>query len=428
MLFVVAGFSLLNGCKLGSGGGSDKDGKVRLINLSSGYDSLDLYVSEPDEEDVTRKLESVATGTASDYASLKTGRWDVKFRRTGQSSNLLTESDALWTDGQRYAYVAYGASGDLGAIRVYESSGDAASDETRVMLLNTANTGALDVYITDDDVDLGDATPQFSDLANGSSTSSATTIDSGTYRVRVTGTGDINDVRLDVSGIEFEGKANVSLILTETPGGVLVGLAVLPQQGSLTLHANAEARIRAAVAVGGGGRVGATVGSATLVANAGAGVIGSKYTHVTAGASTLGVTVDGTAVSVPSATLASGGDYTLLIWSNSSGTQTTLVTDDNHPPETSGHSKLRILNGVSGLGVPVTLSADFSPIAEGIEIGSASDYTELTGDSEYQLDVSDTNTTDNLLTRTGVTFQSNAVYTLFVTGGSPVAGTLRKDR
>ena len=62
-------------------------------------------------------------------------------------------------------------------------------------------------------------------------------------------------------------------------------------------------------------------------------------------------------------------------------------------------------------------------------LGQASAFTEVDDGSDYQLDVSNTDTAANLLTKTSVALQSSGVYTLFMSAsGATVSGTLRKDR
>jgi hypothetical protein len=138
--------------------------------------------------------------------------------------------------------------------------------------------------------------------------------------------------------------------------------------------------------------------------------------------------VDGNAVAAPDVTLAAGGEYTLLIWSNASGTQTTLIGDDNRFPDT-GKAKLRIINGISVLGVPITLSVNHSPSAEGVALGQASAYDEVDSSSEYQLDVSDSESAAPLHTRASVALEAGSVYTLFMwSSGTGATSTLRDDR
>jgi hypothetical protein len=88
-----------------------------------------------------------------------------------------------------------------------------------------------------------------------------------------------------------------------------------------------------------------------------------------------------------------------------------------------------VLNGLSALNVPVTLAVNFSPIAEGIALGQASAFSEIDDGSDYQMDVTNTDTAANLLTKTSVTLEAGSIYTLFMSAnGATVSGTLRKDR
>jgi hypothetical protein len=327
--------------------------------------------------------------------------------------------------------VGYGSNGNFAALKIGEDVTDADSGDTKVALLNVAESGALDVYLTDDDISLDDATPTFSAVAEGSAAAS-TTIDSGTYRLRVTGSGDTSDLRLDVASITLDSTKVASIILTGTPSGVLVNAILLPQQGSVTAFDNTKARVRAAVAVANGALATVGIGGTTLLTSQPVNVINSKYTQIEAGSSlAVNLTVGGSAVSVANQSLTAGADYTLLVYTDAnSSTQTSLFTDDNHLPSSSSLTKIRLLNGMSGLGTAVTLSVDNSPVAEGVALGTASSYAEVDSGSDIQLDVTETNTAANLLTRTDVTLLSSGVYTLFMSGGgtSAVTNTLRKDR
>jgi hypothetical protein len=90
---------------------------------------------------------------------------------------------------------------------------------------------------------------------------------------------------------------------------------------------------------------------------------------------------------------------------------------------------VRIVNGLSALNVPVTLSVNFFPELENVPLGEASPFVEVDNGTDYQLDVSNADTADPLLTKTEVSLVSSGVYTLFMTSsGGTVSGTLRKDR
>jgi hypothetical protein len=139
--------------------------------------------------------------------------------------------------------------------------------------------------------------------------------------------------------------------------------------------------------------------------------------------------VDGTVVPIANQTLIAGADYTALIWSDTGGAHATLITDDNHVPTSTADAKIRLLNGLSTQGVPLTLYVNFFPVAEGTALGAASAYAEVDSGSDFQVDVHNASTAARLLSR-DADLQASGVYTLLVIGNGDgtVASTLRKDR
>jgi hypothetical protein len=411
-----------SGCD--SGGGSGR-AQVRLMNVSPGYTSLDLYANTEDDDTDQQRVAGVVYDTVSSYAELESDTYDIKFKRSGVTSTLQTASGKQLADDTHHTFVAFGSTGHFSSLQVSDDVAAPDSGRAKVQVLNVAEAGSLDVYLTESSVSLDDATPVVAAVGAGTG-STAATIDSGDYRLRVTGASDSDDLRLDVPNITLDSRQVVSLILTATQGGVLVDAVALPQQGSPTKFANSKARIRGAVGTTSGPVV-MRVGNVGVL-NGAVGVVGN-YAQVEAGTVAVTLTVNGVAVAVPDQALAAGGEYTMLAWSNADGTQTTLLGDDNRLPTASGNAKIRVLNGLSGLNVPVTLAVNFAPIAEGIALGQASAFTEVDQGSDYQLDVTNTDTAANLLTKTSVTLDAGSVYTLFMSAnGATVSGTLRKDR
>ena len=412
----------LSGCDSGGGSGHTN---VRLVNVSPGYTSLDLYANGADDDTDTQRVAAVSYETVSGYTELGSGTYNVKFKRSGVTSTLLTMSGKQLADDTHHTFVAFGTTGHFSSIQLSDDVTPPDSGRAKVQVLNVAEAGSLDVYLTESSVSLDDATPVVAGVAAGT-TSTVATIDSGDYRLRVTGASDSDDLRLDVTNIALASREVVSLILTATQGGVLVELLTLPQQGSLTKFANTKARIRGAVGTTSGPVVMRIGGVGVL--NGAVGIVGN-YAQVEAGSVPVVLSVNGVGVAVPNQTLVAGGEYTLLAWTDANGTQTTLIADDNRLPTAGGKAKIRVLNGLSSLNVPVTLAVDFSPIAEGIALGQASAFTEIDDGSDYQLDVTNTDTAANLLTKTSVTLTTAGVYTLFMSAsGTTVSGTLRKDR
>lgn len=407
----------LAGC---SGSSDDQSGRgtIRLLNASIDYDSLDLYV-ETDDDDASLEIGAVASGDVSPYVELKSDTYTIRIKRAGGTSTVQTLTGVNITDGSHIAFVAYGRSGELLLQTIDEDTGDPDPDSAVISHANAAGTGEVDVYLTDENDSLDDASPLVA----------TETIDSGTYRLRITGDGDKDDLRLDVSDIEIASEQVATFVLTATPGGALVNAYLLEQQGELTKYQNGKARVRGAVGLASGSSTTLRVGGATLLSNAAVGVIGNVYAQVDAGSATVNLTVGGNTISTGNLELEAGADYTVLVWSNQGVTEARLISDDNYLPDGSATAKVRLLNGLFGLTAPITLTIDFFPVIEGISRGDASGYVEVDSGLAYQYDVSDSTTTTNIWTRDSIELQNDGVYTLFMSGGdSVVNGSLRRDR
>jgi hypothetical protein len=416
---------------LSSCGKSSSTASVRLLNVSTGYSSLDVYASNNGDTNpsYTAQLQGVAYQTLSNYASISSGTYSLEFRTSGSSSALATDGSENLTDGSHNTYVGYGSSGNFATVKIGEDQSSANSGYAKVTVINASEAGNVDVYLTDSTTDLVNASPLVSNIATGAS--STITVTSGNYRLRVIGTGDTTDLRADVAQVTFNSTTVNSLLLTSTTGGMLVNVSLLPQQGSLSTYNNTQARVRGAVGIANGTTVNATVSGVSILTNATVGVIGGIYTLVDAGSLPVTLNVDGAQVTVPNQTLAAGADYTFLVWSNASGTQTSLIADVNTLPATlATKSRVRLLNGMSGLADPLTLLVNFQTGATGVTLGTASALAQFTSGTDNEVDVIDTNTSATLLTKTTLTLDAGGVYTMFMAGGgnSPVNGTLRKDR
>ena len=425
-LWVCAALALVS-CG-GNGDEDEGDARIRLLNLSVGYPTLDLITNidaDDDDEDETQ-AESVALHTVSEYFTLEPDDYTIKLKRTGSGSILRSFAGEELVEGTVNTYIAFGEVGAFGALLLDDTADEADAGETRLNVANVSSSGALDIYITDTDVDLDDTTPVLSGVG---SSFAAVSVDSGTFRLRATAAGDTADVRLDIAAFSLEDRGVGALIFTSTQGGTLANAVYMPQEGQPTRLLNTKARLRGAVGVANGASTSIRAGGQNVLSAATAGVIASRYTLLESGTVPVVLTVNGATVAVPDLTLQSGADYTLLVWSNAAGPQTSLVVDDNRLPSSTGNTKVRLLNGMSTLAAPLTLSVDFSPVIEGTLLGEVSDEVEIGSGTDRQLDISNASTAAIVLSRTGITLQGNSVYTYFLTdnGATPI-GVLRRDR
>lgn len=400
--------------------------KLRVLNVSTGYPSLDVFTDLSNVE--TSQFTGITNGSISAYASLKADTYLLKFRRAGATGTLLSQSATLADDTQ-VTYVAYGSTNRFAVQPIPENQTAADAGYTRVQILNTSSSDALDVYLTGATDALSDVSATVSAVP-AASFSAAQQVTSGTYRLRVTAAGSKTDLRLDAQAVVLANQGNLTIVLSDTGGGTLVGAVALPQGGDPAFFTNTKVRLRGAVGLSVGSAVTVNVGGTEILTRRPArSFIADTYTSLDAGTNVpVTVTVDNVAVATGTVNLAAGSDYTLVAWDTGGAPQLTLVADDNHSLPNS-RVKLRLLNGYSGAAVPLTLSVNYAPVAEYIDVGTASTYAELGAGTEFRFEASNAQTLAPLLTRESVTLLADGVYTFFVAGnGSTVVGTLRKDR
>ena len=408
----------LTGCNSDS-----NDAEVRLLNVSQGYSSLAVYAGTTEEKS------AVTSGTLSSYFGLTANTYTVNFTVSGVTTALASLSVAF-AEKTHQTFVAFGDTGNFATLEIGEDVSAPSSGSADVELVNAApDAGAVDVYFTDSTTALDDVSPTFSNVTGGSISSAGfVNLTSGTFRMRVTGTGSKTDIRLDVASVTLSSGTVSSVIISDTSGGVLVNASILPQQGSLTADNNASARVRAVSGVSSSSAVDVSVGGVSLLSSAPPAAIGD-YNLVTAGSAAVSLSVGGTAVTAANQTLTAGGDYTLLIWSDSSGnTQESLLSESNGLA-TSGDAKIRLINAMSGLGDPLSMTVSYTSEAESIALGSASVFASVPAGTTIPLGVTNATTSASLFTNSAASLSSQGVYTLFMfgTAAAPV-GTLQADR
>lgn len=404
------------------GGGEDRSkAQLRLVNASSGYAALDLLV---DEERLQR---DVAYGQTASYVEIDPADTDTQITRPGSSTALASTVPSV-SEGDRYTLVAYGGEGSLQTALLDDNADDPDSGKARVRVLNAApDAGNVDVYLTSADASLDDAEALQTDAAAGTVTA-FTSVDAATWRLRVTTAGDRDDLRLDLGGIVLANGQIVTVVITPGAGGVLVNALVVTQRGAISALTGANARVRAVAGVTDSGAVAATVGGVTLMNGTGAPAAGN-YRLVPSGAATTTVTVNGSPVTVPAATLAAGTDHTLLVWGPAAAPAAAWIADDNRPPTVATRAKLRLVHGVAALDASIALTVDFIPVADGVAGGSASTPGQLDADADATLTVTAVGRTSPIFSAIEQVLEAGGVYTLFVLGAAEApTGFLRKDR
>lgn len=419
MAIALLSLPLLNGC--GGGGGGDGDSSVRLVNTADGYDSLDLYADE------SELAGAVTSYTASTYRSLGSGTYSFKLKRAGSSTTAGSASRTV-SGGNSYTVIAYSTADALRFQLLSEAETAPSAGAAKLRVFNgSVEAGALDVYVTDPAVSLDSSSPTAASIG-AERLNTYTEISAGTYRVRVTGAGDKSDLRLDLPAVTLTDQQITTLVLTSSTSGVLVHAATVDQKGAVAAQRNTAARVRLVAGANANASVAATVRGVVLSGGLPSSSVGN-YALVTAGALTGTATIAGQAVTLPATTLAAGSDNTLLVTGSAGAGTATLLADDNRPPLNTANTKVRLVNGVGSLASPLTLTADFSAVANDIAVNTASApvAVPVTTGTGIRLEV--TSLGASLFLAEDVALLAGRVYTVFMLGdaGSPV-GVPRRDR
>jgi hypothetical protein len=424
---VAAAPLLLTAC--GGSSGDDGPGYVRFVNATSSYPSLDLY------ENDTKASAPVVTNTVSDYATIGSGSYTFYLKPTGSSTAVVATIQSV-NDGVHNTLVAYSTAGSVRTRYLTDNEAAPTVGTAKFRVFNTSyEAGNLDVYVTAPTDTLTNASPNAPTIG-GEKFSGYGEITAGTYRIRVTAAGDKTDVRLDLPSVTLTDQQVLTMVLTSTPGGVLVNGLLINQQGPLQAQVNGFARVRLVAGAAASATVAATVNGVNLssgtVSTGKPPAIGT-YLQVPAGALAASVSINGTDVSPTGLTAAPGSDLTLLVLGSASAPQVSLISDDNSPALTSGYVKLRLVNGVNGLNAALTLQANNGVLTKSsnITFGNAGDPTQVINSSTASptpLEV-DSATSSNALYTGNVALLTPGVYTLFMLGDAATpSAVLRLDR
>jgi len=413
--------AVLVGC--GGGGDSSDVGSVRLVNATLTHPSLDLL------QNSSMAVSATQVDTISGYVNVATGSPALQLNDAGASTALVTTSATI-TSGQHYTLLAYESGGSVRTSLLTEDFSAPTSGTGQLRIYDTAtDAGALDVYITDPATDLATVstpTTVFSAQTYAQS-SSLLSYAPGTYRVRVTVSGNKTQLLLDMPAVVIADQQVITIALTPAAGGILLDGSMLIQQGAYTAARNTTARVRLAAAVAGGVSVAASAGSSVIDSFALAPAVGAYAIVPASGA--LNVSVNGSSIAAPASALKAGNDYTLLVYGSGTSATASLISDDNHLPTSTSNVKMRLINGITGTVSGLTLEADFSPVASNVLPAVASAYGTVAANSSMELDVTSALSSTPIYSRSDLSIAGSTVYTLFMVGDSSAPqGLLRRDR
>jgi hypothetical protein len=395
----------------GGGGGGDSNTQVRLLNATRSYAQLDLVVND---KTINSKI---GYATAGEYGSVDTNATATKVTTSEVGTSVSATTPTL-TSGTNYTFITYGFAGAVRTTLLQEGETVPEANKAKLLVLNLApDAGALDIFVTTATESIDTATPLTTNLQGGAG-SGYIGINSGTFRVRVTGYNKRTDLRLDIPAVTLDSASVNTLILTATDGGVLVNGISLVQKGAVKNFVNTQSRVRTVAALTAGGTVGSSINSQSMFSSAISPLI-SDYVTTASGASTLTATVNGAAVTFAAPTLTAGKDYTLLVWGDVAAPKMSVLDDDNRLPTVSGNVKVRLVNALPT--VSSSLNVDFSAIASNVSPGATSVPNSISSTTSSQVDVTVPTSATAIYTNATLAFPANSVWTFFAVPSATAA-------
>jgi hypothetical protein len=406
----------------GCGGGTDRRrAQVRLVNASTGNPLLELRVDDQ------LKHAAVAYGERAAYAEADPDEPETTVFASGSPTALLRFVPPYAND-RWFTVLAFGPAGALRALTLDDNRGEPDADRAVLRVVNAAaDAGALDVYVTTDSETLEAAVPLQPGAAYGSA-GDWLAVASGRWRLRVTAAGSKTDLRLDLTGVELGSRAIVTLVLSSSPGGVLVDALLLAQRAGVAARANTQARVRLAALLTDSAAVSAALGGVALGSGVGAPAVG-EYQRVAAGSAVPTVSVNGSSLALPALTLLPGRDHTLLLAGTPAAPRVVLIADDNRLPSDAARAKLRLVNALAEAGTPAALTLDFAPVGGEVPADAASDAVLVEPTASGRIAVTARGAAAPLFVAVEQSVRAGAVHTVFVSGRAAAAvGILRRDR
>ncbi len=405
--------AFLTACGGSGSGGSDT--QVRLLNATRSYAALDLSVND---KTINSKI---AYATVGDYGGVDTNNTATKVLTSDVGTSVAATTPTL-TGGSNYTYITYGFAGAIRTTLLQEAEVVPDANKAKLLVLNLApDAGALDVYVTTSTDDINSSTALTTNLSGGAG-SGYIQINSGTFRVRVTGYNKRTDLRLDIPAVTLDSASVNTLILTSTDGGVLVNGITLVQKGAVKNFANTQSRVRTVAALTNGGTVASTINGQQMFSSAISPLI-SDYVTTTSGASTLNVQVGGVTYPFTAPTLTAGKDTTLLVWGDVGAPKMSVIDDDNRLPTVTGNVKIRLVNALAAQTSGVSVNVDFSSIASNVLPGTASVPNNISSTTASQVDVTVPTTSSSIYTNSSLAFPANSVWTFFAVPTTTTPGT-----
>ena len=414
--WLIAGFvAALTAC---GGGLLGNQGRIRLINATTGLGALDLQI------DGSTAISGVAPATGSDYVLKKADTYTLNINQTGNAASLLTTTTALVADKHK-SVVAYNNGATLAATILDDEEGKPGRNKAKLRIFNTstASDAQVDVYLVSaacNTLDGSLAAPTAANVSGLQTSYTELSASATPFHLCVTSAGDKSDVRLEIPSFVLSDQRIVTVILAAGSGGHLLNAILLDQQAAATQVLNPSARARVASSVPGQSGVDVSVNGTAIAAGLTSPNVG-PYVLVPQG--NVSLTVNGSPVApVAPLTAGPGADITVLL--TGTGSTANLLADDNTPSSSTARPvKLRLVNGLNGIAATATLTLNNVLVGSGAPPGQASGYSQVASSAGLARLEARIGAVTYYLNPTA-TLESGRVYSLFLLGDGTIQGSV----
>ena len=410
----------LGGCDSGNGvGAAAGPTQMRVINLIPDAPSIIVTLDSN-----TPLVSGLAFQGLTGYLVVDQGVHEVKVSVDGGVTNIIDTTITL-ANGVDYTFIAYGPVEAVHSALLLDTTvlfPDGGTFDVRITNVATGSIG-VDVYLTDQGVDLSQTAPVLSGVGFGSTSAFvAVTTPTSTYELRITAA-NTKEVIYDAVGVPFTDKQLAQIIVYSSNSSQLVDAAVLnidtAGTGAVFPSLLAEFKFLNATLITSPLNV-LVDGVLTLSNVPYAGV--SSYEIVSAGTHDISVqssATPGANLITIVTNLASATDTSIVV-SGNAGALHGLVLADNNLPAAPGRARLRFINAspdLAAMDVYVNFVKQFSAVVS----NSSSPYVELTADAtvgtSYQFDFNLAGTANRLL-QVPFTITSGRTYSVYVVGSA----------
>jgi hypothetical protein len=400
------------GCTLESGGyNTVSPPKIRFFNAGMDIGSVDVTIgSIPLTAGLNYEV-------ATTYATAQTGTQQITINLSGTTTPLVQTTQSF-SDGDRFSYILYGRLTSPQVILMSDAEDLPGGGKTKIRLANAVTEqGPLDLYITDPNADLTNASPTISNVALGS-TSAFIEVDSGSRELRVTPTGS-KTVMWDTGQVNLADRNAYTIAAYSRGDPRLVNVALLVNDtlGSSALQANTAADLRLVNASAATPLVDMLVDGNVHIGNIAYGGA-SNYQPDVGGTHNVTFQPSGqssTPVLTGTLTFPPGGATTAVLVGAAGAQQSYVLQDINFLPITPTNARVRVVNVLSDTGIFETFVNGTLAVGT-LGPGLPSLYFELPAAS-YAFAFVDPTTSATLL-QDNVSVAAGHTYTVFLLGSS----------